>query len=48
VGVTFVNLVDSQDWTLMSLDQQSNPKYFWTDGRLLFEAPVDFEARGVR
>jgi mannose-6-phosphate isomerase-like protein (cupin superfamily) len=28
----------------MSLDQQSNPKYFWTDGTLLADAPVDFAA----
>jgi len=42
VGVTFANLVDGQDWEPMSLDQQSNTSYFWNDGGLLADAPVDF------
>jgi mannose-6-phosphate isomerase-like protein (cupin superfamily) len=28
----------------MSIDQQQNPSYFWEDGRLLADAPVDFAA----
>ena len=44
VGVTFANLVDGQDWEPMSLDQQSNTSYFWNDGGLLADAPVDFAA----
>src|ERR1700722_14299548 len=42
MGIHFDSLVDHDDWTPMSLDQQSCPHYFWHDGRLLKDAPVDF------
>ena len=44
VGLIFADLLDNQDWVPLSLDQQSFPSYFWTDGRPLAEAPVDFAA----
>jgi quercetin dioxygenase-like cupin family protein len=44
VGITFADLLDGQDWVPMSEDQQDNPSYFWIDGRLLADAPVDFHA----
>jgi len=44
VGITFADLLDGQDWTPMNLDQQSNPSYFWVDGRPLADAPGDFRA----
>lgn len=44
MGLTFADLLDNQDWVPLSLDQQSFPSYFWTDGRPLAEAPVDFAA----
>lgn len=40
----FGNLVDGLDWVQMGLDQQDNPSYFWNDGGLLGDAPVDFRA----
>ena len=40
--IIFGNLVEDADWIPMSLDQQHNPKYFWKDGGLLADAPVDF------
>lgn len=42
--LVFDNLVDGLDWVQMGLDQQDNPSYFWNDGGLLKDAPVDFRA----
>lgn len=42
--MTFDTLLDDKGWTPMSLDQQGHPKYFWKDGGLLADAPVDFAA----
>jgi mannose-6-phosphate isomerase-like protein (cupin superfamily) len=44
MSITAASLVDDDDWVPMSLDQQGNPSYFWEDGRLLADAPVDFRA----
>jgi mannose-6-phosphate isomerase-like protein (cupin superfamily) len=38
------SLVTDEGWVPMSLDQQGNPSYYWEDGRLLADAPVDFAA----
>jgi mannose-6-phosphate isomerase-like protein (cupin superfamily) len=40
----FGDLLDDFDWVPMNLDQQSSPSYFWVDGGLLADAPVDFRA----
>jgi mannose-6-phosphate isomerase-like protein (cupin superfamily) len=42
VPLTFGDLVADEDWVLMSPDQQDNKSYFWKDGGLLADAPVDF------
>jgi len=44
VTITFGDLVDDADWVSMGLDQQRNTSYFWNDGGLLRDAPVDFRA----
>jgi hypothetical protein len=44
MAITFGFLIDDPDWTPMSIDQQSNPTYFWIDGRPLADAPGDFRA----
>ena len=39
------SLVTDTDWIPMSLKgQQESPTYFWEDGGLLKDAPVDFDA----
>ena len=39
------SLVTDTDWIPMSLEgQQENPSYYWEDGGLLKDAPVDFDA----
>jgi mannose-6-phosphate isomerase-like protein (cupin superfamily) len=42
VTLIFGNLVEDADWVPMNLDQQRYPSYFWQDGGLLKDAPVDF------
>jgi hypothetical protein len=42
MAIVFDNLVTDDGWELMSLDQQNDPRYFWNDGGLLADAPVDF------
>ncbi|KXF49294.1 hypothetical protein AXA44_25590 [Rhodococcus sp. SC4] len=42
--LVFGNLVDGFDWVPMGLDQQASPSYFWNEGGLLKDAPVDFGA----
>jgi mannose-6-phosphate isomerase-like protein (cupin superfamily) len=43
--IIFGDLVDDADWVPMSLEgQQDSPKYFWNDGGMLADAPVDFAA----
>ncbi|WP_329347897.1 cupin domain-containing protein [Streptomyces sp. NBC_01261] len=42
--LTFGDLVEDADWVPMPLDQQGHPQYFWNDGGLLRDAPVDFAA----
>ena len=42
--ITSGSLVTDEGWVPMSLDQQGNPAYYWEDGRLLADAPVDFAA----
>jgi mannose-6-phosphate isomerase-like protein (cupin superfamily) len=45
VTITFGDLVADADWIPMNLTgQQQNPSYFWNDGGLLADAPVDFDA----
>ena len=44
VTLIFGDLIDDADWVPMTLDQQNNPRYFWNDGGLLADAPVDFAA----
>jgi mannose-6-phosphate isomerase-like protein (cupin superfamily) len=44
MSFTVASLVDDEGWVPMSLDQQDNPSYYWEDGRLLADAPVDFAA----
>ncbi|ODU06022.1 MAG: hypothetical protein ABS81_05770 [Pseudonocardia sp. SCN 72-86] len=44
MGMTFGSLVDGADWVPMPLGQQGNPSYFWKDGGMLGDAPVDFAA----
>lgn len=44
VGITFSDLLDGEDWVPLSLDQQNFPTYFWHEGGLLADAPVDFAA----
>ncbi|MER5185299.1 hypothetical protein ABT009_44700 [Streptomyces sp. NPDC002896] len=44
MALTFGDLVKDADWVPMDLDQQGHPKYFWKDGGLLRDAPVDFRA----
>jgi mannose-6-phosphate isomerase-like protein (cupin superfamily) len=43
MSLTVASLVDDEGWVLMS-DQQHYPSYYWEDGRLLADAPVDFAA----
>ena len=39
------SLVTDTDWIPMSLEgQQDSPTYYWEDGGLLKDAPVDFDA----
>jgi hypothetical protein len=38
------SLLDDQGWKPMPEDQQDNPSYYWEGGRLLADAPVDFQA----
>jgi mannose-6-phosphate isomerase-like protein (cupin superfamily) len=42
--ITAGSLLDDQGWKPMPVDQQDNPSYYWEDGRLLADAPVDFRA----
>ena len=42
--ITAASLLDDEGWVPMPLDQQHNPSYYWEDGRLLADAPVDFRA----
>ena len=42
--MTAASLLDDDGWVPMPLDQQHNPSYYWEDGRLLADAPVDFAA----
>ncbi|MFI6466997.1 cupin domain-containing protein [Streptomyces sp. NPDC050538] len=42
--LTFGDLVEDADWVPMGLEQQGHPQYFWNDGGLLRDAPVDFAA----
>jgi mannose-6-phosphate isomerase-like protein (cupin superfamily) len=45
VGITFGDLLSDEDWIpLLSRDDESNPNYFWVDGRPLADAPVDYAA----
>jgi mannose-6-phosphate isomerase-like protein (cupin superfamily) len=44
VTLIFDDLVADADWVPMDLDQQKFPSYFWKDGGLLADAPVDFAA----
>ena len=44
VTLTFGDLVDDAEWVPMDLDQQEITSYFWKDGGLLRDAPVDFRA----
>ncbi|PXW32690.1 UNVERIFIED_CONTAM: hypothetical protein DES50_103478 [Williamsia faeni] len=41
---SFGNLLNPDAWFHMPLDQQGVPSYFWKDGGLLNDAPVDFAA----
>ena len=43
VPIEFCNLLDDEGWTPLSVDQ-SSPTYFWNDGGLLADAPVDMAA----
>jgi hypothetical protein len=42
--ITVASLADDAAWEPMSLDQQVYPSYYWWDGRVLADAPVDFAA----
>jgi quercetin dioxygenase-like cupin family protein len=42
VPIEFTDLVGDEGWEAMDVDQ-SNEKYFWSDGKLLADAPVDME-----
>jgi mannose-6-phosphate isomerase-like protein (cupin superfamily) len=42
--MTAGSLLDDLGWKPMPEDQQDNPSYYWEDGRLLADAPVDFRA----
>ncbi|PVX63332.1 cupin domain-containing protein [Rhodococcus globerulus] len=42
MALTFGDLVDDADWIPLGLDVA--PSYFWKDGGLLIDAPVDFAA----
>jgi hypothetical protein len=42
--IALAKLVADEDWIPMPLDQQGNPSYYWEDGRVLADAPVDFAA----
>jgi mannose-6-phosphate isomerase-like protein (cupin superfamily) len=42
--ITAGSLLDDLGWKPMPEDQQDNPSYYWQDGRLLADAPVDFQA----
>lgn len=42
VTMTFGDLIDQAEWVPMELNQQHMPSYFWNDGGLLADAPVDF------
>jgi len=44
-GVTLIfgDLIDDADWVPMPLaGQQEHPRYYWNDGGMLADAPVDF------
>ena len=41
--IHFFNLLDDQDWHSLPVDQ-TNLKYFWNEGGLLADAPVDMSA----
>jgi mannose-6-phosphate isomerase-like protein (cupin superfamily) len=43
MSFTAASLVDDEGWKPMP-DQQHYPSYYWEDGRLLADAPVDFAA----
>lgn len=40
--ISFFSLVDGDGWAPLAVDQ-GNPKYFWNDGGLLADAPVDMD-----
>ncbi len=43
--IATASLIDETGWVPMPLEgQQESPTYFWHDGRLLKDAPVDFNA----
>ena len=41
-AIDFFDLLDDDDWSPISSDQ-ANPKYFWAEGGLLADAPVDMD-----
>ena len=43
VPVEFFDLLDDEGWMALPVDQTS-PSYFWSDGGLLADAPVDMES----
>ena len=43
MSIDFFNLRDDDGWNPLIVDQ-SNPNYFWIDGRPLTQAPVDVAA----